>query len=279
MASQWKESPGYPKSYAHQMTGLCWWCGHPAETGEHIFKKSDIKKHMMPNKTTDESGISMISREDGAIREIQGPNSKHLKFRKSMCARCNNQKSQPFDNSYDLFIEYALTVARTERCSTTIRFSDIFGSSWTKQRDNLIRYFMKHIGCRLHDNGIRVPKKMVEYMNGDSINPDGVQFLFGNRLDLAAYLDHMEAVHNYSRVNFFTGDPVVLTRKKPEPGCRIRSHLTSESFCVEYLVDLDGNLEASGIKGDSIEIEAGYIQNPEGMMNDCGICLSESKKN
>jgi hypothetical protein len=57
-----------------------------------------------------------------ARHDFRGPNSKLVKSKPSMCTRCNNVRSQPFDAAWDRFGSYlvdheAEILARRSLCS------------------------------------------------------------------------------------------------------------------------------------------------------------------
>ena len=75
-----------------EINNRCWWCGETNNlTGEHKFKKSDIK-----NALSSLEG-DLLHQFDGKITTLQSESSKRLKFSKVLCATCNNQTSQPFE--------------------------------------------------------------------------------------------------------------------------------------------------------------------------------------
>lgn len=37
-----------PQEARYDYEGRCWWCGDPATTGEHKFKRSDLKRSFGP---------------------------------------------------------------------------------------------------------------------------------------------------------------------------------------------------------------------------------------
>jgi len=88
--------------YTAPTSGLCWWCeGAPADSREHKLKRTDLVRQFGPGPYNE-----LISARDGRSRNIQGPNSVLAKFKATMCAKCNNQRSQPLDLAYDQFTGY-----------------------------------------------------------------------------------------------------------------------------------------------------------------------------
>jgi hypothetical protein len=129
------------------LTDKCWWCGEIANSREHIFKKSILKKQYgLKN-------YGSIMKYNGVKKRIQGPSQNELKFKPNLCKKCNNDRSSEFDKVYDEFlskIEERFIQFYNEK---QINWFDIFNSEWRLKKKLLLKYFVKHIGCRLsHDN-------------------------------------------------------------------------------------------------------------------------------
>ena len=119
----------------------CWICGENANSKEHKFKASDIKRiygkkfdgylvHKTPTK--------IISYKD-----------RILKFPEVICDVCNIKTTRPHDDAYDLFIDYCLENYHFFVQNRFIDFEKIYGQNWIKQKRNLYRYFAKHAGCKI----------------------------------------------------------------------------------------------------------------------------------
>ena len=89
-------------------------------------------------------------------------------FKANLCQKCNNERSQPFDNAYDQFIQSVECETASIVASKRISFSSIFGSEWKSGRENVIRYYVKHIGCRLAEGGVLVDPRVQSYLSGTS---------------------------------------------------------------------------------------------------------------
>src|SRR4051794_9915286 len=88
--------------YASTSPGLCWWCEtRAADSREHKLKRSDLVRQFGSGPYPE-----LVSQREGKLRNVQGPNSALAKFRQTMCAKCNNERSQPFDLAYDKFTAY-----------------------------------------------------------------------------------------------------------------------------------------------------------------------------
>lgn len=139
----------------------CWWCGSPADSREHKLKKSDLVREF--GRPFSERPLRV---REGREETIQGPGSDLVKFSATLCAPCNNARSQPFDRAYDRFAAYLVERGRHILASRLIDLRAIYGHDWEKESCNLFRYLVKHIGCRLADNDVEVPGSLRCFLDG-----------------------------------------------------------------------------------------------------------------
>src|SRR3954453_13566148 len=87
------------KGALHPNPILCWMCGSPADSSEHIFKARDLKRIF------DEDGYDFDNLpyhfHVGGHRKIPGPKSKRMTFQKMICKACNGNRTSDFDRAYD----------------------------------------------------------------------------------------------------------------------------------------------------------------------------------
>jgi hypothetical protein len=84
-------------------------------------------------------------------------------FRKSLCAYCNNQRSQPFDRAYAEFADWITN--RNVARDAGIDFRRIYGSDWEESQELMARYYAKHFGCRMVETGIPVPESLRAFLD------------------------------------------------------------------------------------------------------------------
>ena len=141
----------------------CWICDNPSETREHRIKKSDLVS--MWGKGPYIGDSSLIHFRHDHQSNLQGPDSKLIKFDKNLCAECNSARTQPFDHAYEEFIAWIDDNEDKIIKQRVIDYNDVYGADApTKQRD-LFKFFVKCLGCRLHEAGYAVPKDMVELLD------------------------------------------------------------------------------------------------------------------
>lgn len=173
----------------HSYEGVCPWCGSPASSSEHRHKRTDVVREFGRGPYADADAV-VIGRGGGSagpIREIdvRGPGSKELTWRDNLCARCNNKRSQPFDEAQTRFHELLRDTDAAILRARSVRLSDAYGSSWRDERDNLLRYYVKHVVCRVAHAGVLVTPDLTAYLDGGPL-PRSLSFTAEIRKDIAA---------------------------------------------------------------------------------------------
>lgn len=137
----------------------CWWCGSSdALTREHKFKRSDL------DRMAGTEGLVWGS--DGTQRAVRSTRkSQPVRFDPSLCARCNNERSQPFDIAYQEFSDFVWGTPPAWR-RHFLDLALIYGDDWESRSLDLARYFAKHLGCRLAHDNFPVPPSLGEFMSG-----------------------------------------------------------------------------------------------------------------
>lgn len=137
---------------------ICWICGAPATTGEHIVKKTLLKY------TFGDADKVFLYFEDGKRKPktMKSPDSKYIKYRKNLCQNCNGSLTQPFDKAYDMFINI---LRDNKKEIVENKYIDL--SKFKKfDRQNLFRYFAKEFGCKINNERLAVPQCIKDMMHG-----------------------------------------------------------------------------------------------------------------
>ncbi|GIB63465.1 hypothetical protein VCSRO93_3604 [Vibrio cholerae] len=130
----------------------CWICNAPANSGEHIVKKSDLKQ-MFPGVVNQQSPI--YHRKNGEQkRPIGSLNAEALKYEKSICSNCNGGLTQRHDESWRTLSNTLMSLAR-QRCST-VDLKKVFPSSVYQSVINVQLFFAKLFGCKAIESGLGV---------------------------------------------------------------------------------------------------------------------------
>lgn len=163
-------------------SGACWWCGQPADSREHRHKRADLAREFGPGPYLGKDAV--VRGRESVLRDIQGPKSDLAKFHKTICSRCNNERSQPLDLAYDRLTSFLRERERRVLGSRSFDLRDIYGPAWADQRHNVLRYYAKHAACRLADNDLAVPVQVRAYLD-DGERPDCMKFDCEIREDIA----------------------------------------------------------------------------------------------
>lgn len=144
-------------------TGLCWWCGNLADSMEHKFKRSDLKRVAGPT-----GQARNVFKSSGDYKKTlhsldKGP---QVKWTKNLCQTCNNQVSQPFDRAYDEFVAYMLDNLETLHQREGIDWTDVYGAGWWQKTHYLSCYLVKQFGCKLATARLPVPEDVIDFLNG-----------------------------------------------------------------------------------------------------------------
>jgi hypothetical protein len=150
--------------------GKCFWCQErDANSREHKFKRSDlIREH---GRGELRGGRTLVTHRGEESYEHRSTKNDALKFSASLCSYCNNTRSQPMDRAYDRFIEWALESEKMVLADRRIDLEGALGSAWSESAEDVLRYFVKHICCRLaetltSDGDVLLPSDALTFLDG-----------------------------------------------------------------------------------------------------------------
>lgn len=125
----------------------CWICGKVADSKEHKFKASDIKKALGKN-------FNATFFQGEKPYEFSSYKDDIIQFPKVICIECNNRTTRKHDDAYDIFVKYCLENINQILINGNIDYKDIFGDNWAEEKINLHRYYAKHAGCKVRTSNI-----------------------------------------------------------------------------------------------------------------------------
>lgn len=155
--------------------GLCWWCDSPADSREHKLKRSDLQREFGRPPYYGARTLQRIT--VGGSQEMNGPGSPRMKFRAAMCARCNNERSQPFDTAWDCFVSALVDNEPQIVESRSVDLRLVFGDGWRTRSLDVARYLVKHAICRIVQElpgPIRLERSLFTFLDGGPY-PDALQ--------------------------------------------------------------------------------------------------------
>jgi hypothetical protein len=107
---------------------------------------------------------ALVHVKDERTREIQGPDSKLIKYDKNLCVNCNSSLTQPFDLAYEVFIDWVFANRAEVVLHRVIDFESVYGRNWEIQQTNLFKFYAKSFGCRLTEAGKDVPGDVIRLL-------------------------------------------------------------------------------------------------------------------
>jgi hypothetical protein len=247
----------------HDYKDLCWWCRNVADSGEHKYKKADLVREF--GKGPYIGANKLVRGISGELRSIQGPNSKEAKFENTLCQTCNNEKSQPFDVNYDIFTEYIRANEPKIIATRQFKFSEIYGNDWKNCRVNLLRYYVKHICCRLASAKILVRHEVISFLNG----AQDLHFLKFNleiREDIVAMMNGLKK-SGMDNGCLWIGDLNHQISKSRGEISEAQSFLGYRWLRMNYLYDYSIEHTEDNFSDDLVNLDTGYNIHPETVRN------------
>ncbi|MBL9187308.1 MAG: hypothetical protein JNK23_07520 [Opitutaceae bacterium] len=144
----------------------CWICGNAADSREHKIKKTILTDIYGAGPYLGSRKLS--HGKNGRITDLQGPNSRHIKYSAVICAACNNQRTQKHDQAFEHFARYCLKNDERLLREKVIDLGDVFGVRAASSSTDMYRYFAKHLGCDLAESGFVVPADLVRLVTASN---------------------------------------------------------------------------------------------------------------
>jgi hypothetical protein len=155
-----------------------------------------------------------------------------------LCGPCNNARSQPFDGAYDIFAGFIANNEDAILRTRQFRFSDVYGAGWRSARENLAKYYVKHIGCRLAQAGIKVERPVADYLDGRSAGLTTLEMRFEIWGDIVTLYEHLR-FHGEDFGGFLSmGDPYCMYSPSIGAISEVDGFLSNRWLRLNYLYDL-----------------------------------------
>jgi hypothetical protein len=150
----------------------CWICGGLANSREHKFKRSDLIR----SSTTWAPDDRPYFVAGGVKRPIASPNAKIATFGKVLCVDCNSARTQPFDRAYEAFSRWVNQTDRAIMAQSRLDFSAIYGADFGASVLNLMKYFVKQLGCLLASDRYSIPAGLAPSLWTKEVRPFEISF-------------------------------------------------------------------------------------------------------
>ncbi len=122
----------------------CWICDEVATSKEHIVKKSDLKAIFGP--LGPNAPLYVHNAFEQNIR-AQGLKAKALQFKTPLCAKCNNELSQPYDRAWSRLSNHMRTRSPPVSAGGVLRAYRAFPLNSSEEMRRVQLYFVKLFGC------------------------------------------------------------------------------------------------------------------------------------
>lgn len=144
----------------------CWWCGDLATAEEHRIKHSTLRRVARTDSGKIDLANTYKKADDfaGPLRSLK--KGAQVKWRKNMCANCNNARSQPFDLAYDVMEQFIVDHADEMGRWSRLEWADVYGADWEAGAANLGRYFAKQMCCMLATQRLPIPQDLLHFLSG-----------------------------------------------------------------------------------------------------------------
>lgn len=126
------------------MSERCWICGEAAESREHRIKATDLKNFFGP--IAPETPLYMHS-EGIRNRKIKGRNSLNLKYAPSLCALCNNKRTQKHDEAWADVASFLRSEVSPLKTGGKLDLQTALGKNFRQRLAHLQLFFVKQLGC------------------------------------------------------------------------------------------------------------------------------------
>ncbi len=175
----------------------CWICNQFADSDEHKFKKSDITSIYGKGDYSKNHKFRPIHIKDKETT-IRGPKAKILTFENVLCQKCNNEISQPWDDSYTLFSNYLRRNNYLILENGKIDFENIYGIEWQSKVKDLFRYFIKIFGCYIATGNIEVSSDLIDFLTKKTERLNHIKFKFYLKPDIIYLQKHYKKIFSES---------------------------------------------------------------------------------
>jgi hypothetical protein len=131
----------------------CWICGGTATTGEHGIKKSDLRA--MFGKPTQKTPLFWHSHKRSNVK-VGSLDATVLKLPSRLCAKCNNELTQPYDKAWSTFSAHVLDRNPPLKAGDVVRADRVFRIGSNRAMRDVQLYFAKLFGCYIDEGGMPI---------------------------------------------------------------------------------------------------------------------------
>jgi hypothetical protein len=124
----------------------CWICGDEATTGEHLIKASDLRSYFGYVDQREPIYFHSDKKRNVPVGSVK---SNRFMSQALLCAKCNNERTQPYDHAWEMLSGYIRGNWKLISKSKKVDLSKVFPGCVGQQSLNIHLYFVKLFGCRI----------------------------------------------------------------------------------------------------------------------------------
>jgi len=132
--------------------------------------------------------------------------------------------------AYSVFSDYFRQNESRLLKNPTVDFGAVYGATQKDSVDALIRYWVKHVCCRLAEGGVDIPSALIAFMDGPGIIAPHLTLEVGFRADLPM----LGKMVNMDIGGFWLGELEGSYSKSSQCIIAARSHLGYRSLLLRY---------------------------------------------
>jgi hypothetical protein len=149
----------------------------------------------------------------------------------------------------------------------------IHGRQWIEGRDNVMRYLVKHVGCRLAEDGVQVPQPFVRFLNTEDPEPEGLELILHMSLDIVEAEQHLFDAHGMPSGSLWMGASIPTFSQAARRLTQISSHIGVGPFRFSYDVFFDGQRPClTNLASDEVHVSTFRNLPPEWILQNCNEC-------
>ena len=211
---------------------------------------------------------------------VRALRSRRGRLRRSSPSRCATSATQQEAN---------LSTAPTTRLLTIFAHAEtlwsraarsggatFYGKDWRSGLALLLRYWVKHIGCRLVEDGVAIHPDLPHFLSGASEDLRHVSMGLEIREDIAAMMLHLQDVHGESGRCLWLGPATHLTTAAGSGVTRVRSHVGIDWLRLWYQYDYEDPGGGADFLRKRVRLPHGWSLNPLEIRSGCRECHPEA---
>lgn len=133
------------------MSEKCWICGDEASSREHKVKASDVRMLFGNISSDDPAFVHTDSRRNVPLLGVK---SNRLKWTVKICTRCNNERTQPYDEKWRILSRFLNE--RGIKRNDIIRLEKAFPGAVRSSMLLVHLYFVKLFGCAVVEASVPI---------------------------------------------------------------------------------------------------------------------------